>query len=408
MIKIVKLAYIITVVGIFVGSCDTIFPEGPDPNEILAEPIEGLSPQQLSLHISGDEEFARVFAPADGLGPIFVNTSCEGCHVGDGKGHPFSTLTRFGKYDGITWDPLTELGGPQLQHRAISQFIAEKIPAEATGVTKLLPPAVTGLGLVEALNDQTLLDLADPMDLDGDGISGVPNYVDPPDFFQPKNHHIPLNGQFMGRFGKKGAAIDLFHQTVTAYREDMGITTDFLSEDLFNVQVTSAASDNVPEPELGSAIVNDVVFYVATLKPPPRRNEDDPEVRAGEALFAQIGCSGCHVPTLVSGVSDVEALSEKAFHPYSDFLLHDMGPDLDDGYIEGSSLTSEWRTAPLWGIGLASDSQGGQLFLLHDGRATNMEDAILFHGGESATSKEAYMTLSNSEKVQIIQFLESL
>ena len=107
-------------------------------------------------------------------------------------------------------------------------------------------------------------------------------------------------------------------------------------------------------------------------------------------------------------MSDVEALSEKTFHPYSDFLLHDMGPALDDGYIEGSSMTSEWRTAPLWGLGLSSDSQGGQLFLLHDGRATSIEDAIIFHGGESATSKEAYMTLSETEKVRIIQFLESL
>ena len=390
-------------------ACDVLFPGAPEPEMLLAEPMEDLTSQQLQIHVAGDEDFARVFAVEDGLGPIFVNTSCEGCHVGDGKGHPFSTLTRFGKYDGTTWDPLVELGGPQLQNRAIPDFIAETIPAVATGVTRLTPPAVTGLGFVEALADVTLLDLQDPDDLNGDGISGKVNYVDAPDYFEPKVHHVPnAQGQFIGRFGKKGAAIDLMHQIVLAYREDMGITSDFLSQDLTNIQVTNSASDGVPEPEVGSSVVRDVVFYVRTLKVPPRRNESAPEVLSGETLFAQIGCEKCHVSTLRTGFDDVQALSQKEFHPYSDFLLHDMGPELDDGYIEGSSTTSEWRTPALWGIGLSPDSQGGQFFLMHDGRATTLEQAILLHGGEGQSSKESFVSLSTQEKDQILAFLESL
>jgi len=391
-----------------VAACDTFFPEAPNPDDILAEPIEELTSEQLVLHFSGDEEFARVFAVEDGLGPIFVNTSCEGCHVGDGKGHPFSTLTRFGRYDGITWDPLIELGGPQLQQRAIENFTAEKIPEEATGITRLMPPAVTGLGFIEALEDQTILNLADPDDLDGDGISGRVNLIDPPEFFEPASHHIPIEGKFIGRFGKKAAAISLKHQTVLAYINDIGITTDFATEDLFNRQVSVKASDKIPEPEVGSSVVEDVVFYLQTLKAPPRRDLDEPAVIAGEALFTEIGCEQCHTATLRTGPSEIEAVNEKDFHPYSDFLLHDMGTELDDGYIEGSSQTAEWRTAPLWGIGLASDSQGGQTFFLHDGRASTLTEAISYHGGEAEQSREAYEGLSPEERQQVISFLESL
>ena len=390
-------------------ACDSLFPSGPDPETFLAEPMEELTSQQLQIHAAGDEDFAHVFGVEEGLGPIFVNTSCEGCHVGDGKGHPFSTLTRFGKYDGVNWDPLVQFGGPQLQNRAIPDFIAENVPSAATGVTRLMPPAVTGLGFVEALDDATLLSLEDPDDSDGDGISGRVNYVDPPDFFEPKPQHVPnALGQYIGRFGKKGAAIDLLQQTVMAYREDMGITSDFLPQDLTNIQITNGASDAVPEPEVGSAAVRDVVFYLRTLKVPPRRNASDPDVLAGEALFVQIGCEGCHISTLQSGISDVQALSNKEFHPYSDFLLHDMGPELDDGYIEGSSTTSEWRTPPLWGIGLAPDSQGGQFFLLHDGRVSTLEEAIILHGGEGQSSRESFKSLSNQEKDQLLEFLLSL
>jgi len=145
-----------------------------------------------------------------------------------------------------------------------------------------------------------------------------------------------------------------------------------------------------------------------TLKAPSRRNADDPDVIAGENLFTQVGCESCHTSTFITAPSDINALSNQTFHPYSDILLHDMGPLLDEGYPEGSANSNEWRTPPLWGIGLSKESQGGQLFLLHDGRATTFEGAISFHGGEASNSRIAFFALSEEEQKKIIKFLESL
>lgn len=403
-----KLLYLSVVSTMAWGGCDAVLPAAPEPETVLAEPLPGLTPSQQATHLAGDEEFARIFSPADGLGPLFVATSCEGCHIGDGKGHPVTTLTRFGRYDGASFDPMPAHGGPQLQHRSIPGYPAETIPAEATGVTRLMPPAVTGLGFLEAVDDATLLALADPDDADGDGISGVPNWIAAPDFLTPEPNRIAQHERYIGRFGKKASALNLTHQTAGAYLQDMGVTTDLLPEDTHNTQAGVFTGDTAPDPEVSSDVLKNVVFYVRTLKAPPRRDADNPDVRAGEARFAEIGCAGCHVPALTTGTSDIEALSQKTFYPYTDLLLHDMGPDLDDGYTEGSALTSEWRTAPLWGLGLAADSQGGQTFFLHDGRATTLRDAIGFHGGEAAASRAAFDQLSPEAQEQLIAFLESL
>ena len=145
-----------------------------------------------------------------------------------------------------------------------------------------------------------------------------------------------------------------------------------------------------------------------SLKIPPRRNETDAEVLAGETLFDQAGCASCHLPTLTTGKSDIEALSEKTIHPYTDLLLHDMGPGLDDGYTEGTAQTWEWRTTPLWGLGLSKNSQGGSALFLHDGRAKTIEEAISLHGGEAAASADAFNALTAEQKKQIIKFLNSL
>lgn len=391
-----------------IAACDSLLPATPEPEEVLAEPVEDLTPEQLALHIVGDEEFARVFSAADGLGPVFVAASCEGCHIGDGKGHPLTTLTRFGRYENNVWDPMIDEGGPQLQQRAVAGFVPEVIPAHATGVAAFMPPAVTGLGYLEVVPDAALLALADPNDEDGDGISGVPQLVAAPDYFEPQPHHIPQNGLYIGRFGKKAGAIDLLQQVVNAYKNDMGITSDFDPIDLFNPQVGRNTVDNVPDPEVPASTVHNVVFYVQTLKIPPRRDADNPDALAGEETFLRIGCGGCHTPTLTTGFSPIAALSEQEIHPYTDLLLHDMGPELDDGYIDGGESSAEWRTAPLWGIGLVRDSQGGSAFYLHDGRATTLEEAIGFHGGEAANSRAAFEALSAAEQRQLITFLESL
>jgi CxxC motif-containing protein (DUF1111 family) len=318
------------------------------------------------------------------------------------------------------FDPMTALGGPQLQERAVQGYIGEQIPAGATGVSRFNPPAVTGLGLLEAVDDTTLLGLADPDDSDGDGISGRVQLIDSTTLIADvislsslaesgePGRGIPIGGQYIGRFGKKALTVNLLHQTVNAYHEDMGLTTDLIPLDIFNPQVGDLATDAVPDPEVASSVIEAVAFYLRTLRPPPRRGQDDPQVVAGRATFGAIGCTDCHVSTLRTGSSPITALSRTDFHPYTDLLLHDMGPELDDGYTEGIALTSEWRTAPLWGLGLAASAQGGQPFYLHDGRARTLRDAIRFHGGEAAATRAAFDGLTAEDQERLLRFLESL
>ncbi len=162
------------------------------------------------------------------------------------------------------------------------------------------------------------------------------------------------------------------------------------------------------DPEISTQKVNDVVFYLQTLKAPIQRNQNDEDVQSGRQLFISSGCGGCHTPQLTTGVSPIAALSNKTFFPYTDLLLHDMGPGLDDGYTEGAALTAEWRTPPLWGLGLSKNSQGRQYFLLHDGREKTIEDAIVLHGGEANQSKIKFRQLTVADKAKLIKFLESL
>jgi CxxC motif-containing protein (DUF1111 family) len=340
--------------------------------------------------------------------------------VGDGKGHPVFGLSRFGRMQSGGFDPMREAGGPQIQNRAILNYLAEVVPAGATGVARFIAPSVTGLGFLEAVEDSVLLALADPDDADGDGISGRVQLIGASELiaevsrlellFDPAEprRHLPIGGRYIGRFGKKASALNLLHQTVTAYREDMGLTSDLIGEDPINPQVGNFAGDDVPDPEVPSNTVSNVVFYLKTLRAPPRRNAEAPEVLAGEALFGQSGCAKCHQPSLTTGDSRIAPLHRKVFHPYTDLLLHDMGPELDDYYTEGSALTSEWRTAPLWGIGLAEKAQGGQAYYLHDGRARTLREAIELHGGEAAASRNAFRQLSPVEQERLLAFLRSL
>jgi CxxC motif-containing protein (DUF1111 family) len=211
---------------------------------------------------------------------------------------------------------------------------------------------------------------------------------------------VERNDKYICRFGKKAAAYDLFHQTVNAYNQDIGITSSFEPRDTYTgFAIDAEVSDNT---------INNVVFYLKTLKAPIQRNTSDPDVQAGKELFVQVNCSGCHKPDLQTGNSSIAPLSNKTIHPYTDLLLHDMGAGLDDGYTEGSALTSEWRTPPLWGLGLSKNSQGGQYFLLHDGRAHSIEEAISMHGGEATDSRNRFQQLNETEKKRLIKFLESL
>jgi len=384
---------------LLVLSCDDLLPSAPADDELLDGPVPGLSYEQNRRFLRGDVAFNdEIFTAERGLGPIFVATSCGGCHAGDGKGHPFTTLTRFGQVD-ETGNQYLDKGGPQLQHRAIPGFNPEELPVGAT-FAKFTPPSNTGLGYLELVSDADILAMADPGDQDGDGISGVPNWINIPSYVERYSGAIPQNGKYMGRFGKKAGAYNLLHQTVNAYNQDIGITSTFEPRDVY--------SGLEVDPEVSVQTVNDVVFYLQTLKAPIQRTQQDTQITQGKNLFVQIGCESCHRQTLKSGNSSIEALSNTEFHPYTDLLLHNMGSDLDDGYTEGSAKTYEWRTPPLWGLGLAPNSQGGMYFLLHDGRAKSIEDAIQLHGGEAAASRDDFMQLSSPEKESIIRFLESL
>jgi len=401
------------------GACDALVTSAPPDDQLLAGTVPGLTGAQLAQHARGDEEFARVFGTIDGLGPIFVAPSCQSCHVGDGKGHPVFNLTRFGRTTLDGFDHMRAYGGPQMQNRAIQNYMAETMPGGATGYAVFTAPSVTGLGYLEAVTDQTLLDLEDPDDTDGDGISGRVQLVDETDIVAEIGRledvidgNLPprsrVDGKLIGRFGKKASAISLLHQTVSAYHEDMGITSDVLPVDPVNRQVGGFASDGVADPEVTTSAVQAVVFYLRTLKAPPRRVNGSADAQAGEALFTQVGCAKCHVTVMRTGPSTIAALNNAEFRPYTDLLLHDMGPELDDGYTEGRALTSEWRTAPLWGIGLAESSQGGMGFLLHDGRARSIRDAIERHGGEASGSRSAFRSLTSQLQEQLLAFLRSL
>ena len=236
-------------------SCETSYVDIPADDEILDGPVDGLSNEELARFLKGDEGFAEVFTGNTGLGSVFVASSCISCHAGDGKGHPFTTLIRFGQID-ETGNMFLNQGGPQLQNRAMPGYTPEQIPFGAT-FAKFTPPANTGLGFLQYLTDADILAMADPDDLNGDGISGVPNWVVLPNYIDPQSA-ATQGGKYIGRFGKKAAAFNLLHQTVNAYNQDMGITSLYFPIDVYTGEEI--------DPEITTSKVNDVVFYLKTLK----------------------------------------------------------------------------------------------------------------------------------------------
>lgn len=393
-----KAGTIILAVLIIFG-CKKIMPPEPQKDELLDGPVEGLTAHEKQQFLKGDAAFNNdVFTPSNGLGPYFVSNSCGSCHAGDGKGHPFAMLTRFGQSD-TTGNQYLDHGGPQLQNKAIPGYTPETLPV-GVGFSKILAPANTGLGFLDAVSDADILSMADPYDSDGDGISGVPNWINVPSYCQLRANTVSKNGKHIGRFGKKGGAYDLLQQTANAYNQDMGVNSTFEPYDTYSHQEV--------DPEVSNATVHNVVFYLKTLKAPVQRDQQSEEVQEGRHIFKNAGCEKCHKEELKTGASIVSALAFQTFHPYTDLLLHDLGPALDDNYTEGNARTYEWKTPALWGLGLSKNSQGGGYFLMHDGRAHSIEEAILLHSGEAQASNIAYQGLTPESKKKLIKFLESL
>jgi CxxC motif-containing protein (DUF1111 family) len=409
-------------------------------SQSFSHPIPALSAWDSHVHEKGDQIFEQSFvaAPAplfSGLGPRFNNVSCISCHHNDGKGTPSfgevnsSMLMRVSiPGEDVHGGPLPVPGlGLQIQDRSVLGFQPEArisvnyhdsvvqypdggmvvlhvprytinqpycaLPASLLYSPRMAPP-VFGMGLLARVPEAEMLAHADPDDADHDGIKGHPNYVYDP----------VTGGQVIGRFGLKANVGNLLTQVASAFQQDMGITNAVFAEENSTWQVDGLLDD----PELPDSLLNAVKFYVETLAVPARRNVTDAQVKAGEQYFQQMGCAKCHLPTL-STLTDVRfpALSNQHIHPYTDLLLHDMGHALADGRPDYQASGQEWRTAPLWGIGLFPKTNGTPYYL-HDGRARNLEEAILWHGGEAAASKNRFMQLSSAQRQALISFLQSL
>ncbi|MBC7977569.1 MAG: thiol oxidoreductase, partial [Myxococcales bacterium] len=359
-------------------ACGDLFTEPTLSGEVFDAPVPGLTDAEMAAFARGDAEFSRRFAPNTGLGPIFNNSSCFSCHSGDGRGRLDNSLQRIGS---ATDDFLRPLGGPQIQDKAIPGAEFETVPAGAA-VSVRLPPPVFGVGLIEAIPDSVILANADPNDTDGDGISGRANLVMSPDFV-PATEPGGGSGQRLGRFGRKAQVSSLLQQVLEAYLQDIGVTSDFLPVENRNPlsSVPVEASDPVPDPEIPAGTVMATVHYIRTLAP-PAAGEMTPQRQQGEQHFAAVGCVSCHVPTMRTGEHRVRALANQDVNLFSDLLLHDMGDALADNRPDGDASGREWRTTPLWGLRLMRRFLNGNAFLIHDGRARSVEEAILLHGGE--------------------------
>jgi CxxC motif-containing protein (DUF1111 family) len=270
---------------------------------------------------------------------------------------------------------------------------------------RIAPPMI-GLGLLEMVDEKDILALADPADSDGDGISGRPNQV----------WSIEHGRVMLGRFGWKAGVATVNEQAQTAFNSDIGISVPLFPAGagectVYQSECRAAPNGNSPQYdglEVGHQVVDLVAFYARNLAVPARRDYDHPDVLAGKRLFYQSGCMACHHPKFITR-SDASYPEQSAqlIWPYTDLLLHDMGEGLADGRPEGEADGREWRTAPLWGIGLTA-TVGGQGYYLHDGRARSILEAILWHGGEAQRSRDAVIGMSTMDREQLIRFIESL
>lgn len=397
----------------------------------------------LDKHLDGDLAFEVSFvsAPAPvnpGLGPIFNNNACVACHISNGRGAPpegnegpETMLVR------ISIPGTDAVGGPnpapgfggQLNDKSIfgTQPEAEvhftwieethqfndgeayslrrpvvelvnpytELP-EGYMISPRVAPPVFGRGLLEAIPPGAILAHEDVFDADADGVSGKANWV-----------HEFLTGETkLGRFGLKANQPSLIQQAASAYRNDMGVTNPIFPEDSAHGQPQGDGLSD--DPEIDFETVDLAAFYTQTLAVPARRNIDDPEVMRGEKLFADANCTACHTPRFETGVLDgIPSVSNQIIYPFSDMLLHDMGAEMADGRPDYLADGNEWRTPPLWGIGL-TELVHDHSFFLHDGRARNLMEAIMWHFGEGENSRNAVSAMSAEERAALIAFLESL
>jgi len=272
------------------------------------------------------------------------------------------------------------------------------LPADIM-ISPRIAPHLVGLGLLEAISEEDILLAADEFDKNNDGISGKANYA---------FNHI-LNKNTLGRFGWKANQPTVRQQVAAAFVGDIGITSSlFPNEECAPNQQGCKDAYNEGEPELSTKILDRVTLYSAALAVPKRRNFDQPDVISGQVLFRQVGCNSCHMPKYVTGeIGEIPEFANETIYPYTDLLLHDMGTELADNRPDGLANGNEWRTPPLWGIGLIQ-TVNNHTFLLHDGRARGIEEAILWHGGEASQVIVSFKKLPKEERTHLVNFVKSL
>ena len=369
-----------------------------------------------------------------GLGPLFHARSCLGCHVRNGRGaapapgadHPASLLVRLGNAGaphpvyGDQLQPLGVAGVPGegrvlVEYQPIEGSFSDGAPftlhAPSVRVADLsagplgdapLSPRIAqpmiGLGLLAAIPDEAMEALADPDDRDGDGISGRVNRV----------WSERLGGMVAGRFGWKANQPDLEQQNAAALVGDLGLTSPLYPAEPCTPAQTECLAARSKTIEIDERKLAALTYYTHTIGVPIRDRAEDADVLRGKAIFHRIACAKCHVPSFTTrDVVGLPEVSGQRIFPYTDLLLHDLGEGLADGRPDFEASGREWRTPPLWGLGLAAEVDGA-VRLLHDGRAQSIEEAILWHGGEAEASREAFRTLPAEERRALVDFLESL
>lgn len=425
---------------LYAGGDTTIFAEN---STAYRNPAANIFGSDLAIHLEGDAQFEQAFvtAPAqvnNGLGSIFNNTSCVSCHPKDGRAaFPTNFLNLSGLLLRSSVSGTDDHGGPnpvpgfgtQIQNQAVFGTLPEaryqvtfetknEILADGTTVTLRKPiitlfetymafPAdgmlspriatpVFGLGLLEAIPENNLLALQDINDNNNDQISGKANYV-----WDPIANQLAI-----GRFGWKAGAPNVLVQCAGAYVDDMGVTNYVFPNETGANQFNGQDGLN-DDPEISNAILDQVAFYCRTLGVPAPRNITNQSVKNGARIFEQIDCSKCHTPKQQTGFHSITALANQTIFPYTDLLLHDMGEDLADNRPDFLATGNEWKTRPLWGIGLTQVINGHTNFL-HDGRARNITEAILWHGGEALNAKNKFKQLSVKDRNDLLTFINSL
>jgi CxxC motif-containing protein (DUF1111 family) len=363
----------------------------------FGDPLPGLTPRILARFLAGKAAFERVFDPANGLGPVFNNTSCAKCHNQGAIGGGGATLEiRYGRVTNGIFDPLTQFDGELLHRRGIGvfngvDFMGEVVPAEANVVAQRRTTPLFGLGLVDAVPDQLLMGVAQLEQDSTPETAGRVNVVIDVFSGQPR----------VGRFGWKCQIGTVATFSGNAFLNEMGITTpSFPNENCPQGDCALLAANPArSNPNDTTATVMQLADHTTFLAPPPRLPLRR-GARVGEAVFFTIGCANCHLPALQTGPNEVAALDEVVFSPYSDFLLHDMG-SLNDGIAQNGASGQEMRTAPLWGARARSS-------FLHDGRAKTLPEAILAHDGQGRAARDRFAALDEHAQDQLVAFLLSL